>query len=161
MTKQEERKKNAVAEAEKLFESMTREQANQYFTDNLTMTQITKAHMAAYLKKFATTKEEQEWYKGDFYKASFEIVKRKEDTICTDANGEIIYKLNKEHRVIPKSIRVDSKTGETYARYSIIKARKAFIEHFNITPKNSKFKPKAKRVEDRYDEFDGLFPKRT
>lgn len=161
MTKRDQMKQKALEDAKKLFENMTQEEANQYFADNLTKTQITKAHMSAYLRKFAK-EEDKKWISKDFYEASFKSTKRKESSVCTDANGVAIYKLNKEHRAIVKTIRVDSNTGETYDRYNIFKAREAFIEHFKITPKNSKFKPKDKNVNKnkRFDEFDGLFPKK-
>lgn len=50
-TKQEEKRKEALAAATELFEGMTQEQANAYFTENLMITQITKAHMAAKLSE--------------------------------------------------------------------------------------------------------------
>lgn len=157
MSKIEDNKRKALKEATELLKDKTQEEANNYIAENLMITQITKAFMAAYIKKYATSDEDKNWIKEDFKKASEKTVTRKVSTVCVDANGDAIYKINKHGQAIPKTIRVNSITGEKYTTFDFRGARKAFIEHFDITPKDNKFKPKAKRTEPIFDEFDGLF----
>lgn len=157
-TKQEEKRKEALAAATELFEGMTQEQANAYFTENLMITQITKAHMAAYIKKYATKKSDQAWIKGGFKKSSYKEVKKQVNTVCTDANGVPLHKIDKKTgKVKPVVKRVDSVTGETITRFDLSGARKEFISHFGITPKENKFTAKAKRTEAVFDEFADIF----
>ena len=158
MTKQEKKRKEALAAATELFGGMTQEQANAYFTKNLMITEITKAHMAAYIKKYATKEEDQAWIKGDFKKKSHKNVKKQVNTVCTDANGLPLHKIDKKTgKVKPVVKRVDSITGETITRFDLSGARKEFISHFRITPKESKFKVKPKRTEAVFDEFADIF----
>lgn len=156
-TLQEKKRKEALAAAVELFDGMTQDQANAYFTANLMITQITKAHMAAYIKKYAT-KKDQEWIKKDFKKASYKVVKKQVNTVCTDANGIPLHKIDKKTgKVVPVVKRVDSITGETIERFDLSGARKEFISHFAITPKENKFTAKAKRTEAIFDEFADIF----
>ena len=156
-TKQEEKRKAALAAATDLFDSMTQEQANAYFTENLMITQITKAHMAAYIKKYAT-KKDQEWIKKDFKKASYKTVKKQVNTVCTDESGIPLHKVDKKTgKVVPVVKRVNSITGETIERFDLAGARKEFVSHFGITPKENKFTAKAKRTEAVFDEFADIF----
>lgn len=157
MSKIEDDKREALSKATELLSDKTQEEANAYIKENLMITQITKAFMAAYIKKYATSDEEKEWVKEDFKKASTKVATRKVSTVCVGANGVAIHKINKDGKAIPKTVRVDSITGETYTTFDLSGARKAFIEHFGITPKANKFTPKAKRTEPIFDEFDGLF----
>ena len=157
MSKLEEKRKLQLAEATELFKDMKQEEANKYFTEKLMITDITKAHMAAYIKKFAK-KEDAEWIKKDFKKACTKTVKKQVNTVCTDANGLPLHKVNKNTgKVVPVVKRVDSITGETIERFDLAGARAAFVEHFGITPKASTFKVKPKRTEKIFDEFDGIF----
>lgn len=156
-TKQEEKRKEALAAAIELFKGMTQEQANAYFTENLMITQITKAHMAAYIKSYATAAD-QAWIKGDFKKASHKNVKKQVNTVCTDANGIPLHKIDKKTgKVKPVVKRVDSVTGETITKFDLSGARKEFISHFGISPKENKFIAKAKRTEAVFDEFADIF----
>lgn len=156
-TKQEEKRKEALEAAIELFKGMTQEQANTYFTENLMITQITKAYMAAYIKSYAT-KADQAWIKGDFKKASYKDVKKQVNTVCTDANGIPLHKIDKKTgKIKPVVKRVDSATGETITRFDLSGARKEFISHFGITPKENKFVAKAKRTEAVFDEFADIF----
>lgn len=157
MSKLEDKRKEQVAAAEELFKDMTQEEANKYFTDNLMISEITKAHMAVYIKKYAD-KSDANWIKKDFKKACYKTVKKQVNTVCTDANGIPLHKLDKKTgKVVPVVKRVDSITGETIERFDLSGARKAFIEHFNIIPKDNKFTAKPKRTEKVYDEFEDLF----
>ena len=157
-TKKEEQRKAALAAATNLFKDMTQEQANAYFTENLMITQITKAHMAAYIKQYATKEAEQVWIKDAFKKASHKEVKKQVNTVCTDANGIPLYKVDKKSgKVKPVVKRVDSATGETITRFDLSGARKEFISHFGITPKENNFTAKAKRKEAVFDEFADIF----
>lgn len=157
MNKIEKAKKKAMEEAIAKFETMTQEEANNYISENYMITQLTKALMAAYIKKYATSDEEMKWRTEVFKKASTKIAKRKVQTVCTGANGVAIHKLGKNGKSIPKTIRVDSITGETYETFDLSGARKAFVEHFNIIPKANKFKAKEKRETPIFDEFADLF----
>ena len=157
MSKMEDKKREALAKATELFANMEQEEANNYFTENTMITQITKAQMAAYIKKFATSEADKKWVKEDFKKASTKTATRKVQTVCTGANGVAIHKLGKNGKSIPKTVRVDSITGETYETFDLSGARKAFVEHFNIIPKANKFKAKEKRETPIFDEFADLF----
>ena len=157
MNKIEKAKKKAMEEAVAKFETMTQEQANNYISENYMITQLTKALMAAYIKKYATSDEEMKWRKEVFKKASTKIAKRKVQTVCTGANGVAIHKLNEKGQAIAKTVRVDSITGETYETFNLSGARKAFVEHFNLTLLDNRFTPKAKREEPIFDEFADLF----
>lgn len=157
MSKLEDKRRAALADAVELIKGMKQEEVNNYITENLMITQITKAFMAAYIKKFATSDAEKRWVKEEFKKASTKIATKKITTVCMGANGVPIHKLNKDGKAIAKTVRVDSVTGETYETFDLSGARKAFIEHFGITPKANKFTPKAKRTEPIFDEFNDLF----
>lgn len=157
MSKLEDKRRAALAEAEELLKDMNQEEANTYITENMMITQITKGFMAAYIKKFATSDEDNKWVKDEFKKASIKTNTKKVTTVCMGANGVPIHKLNKDGKAIAKTVRVDSVTGETYETFDLSGARKAFVEHFGITPKANKFTPKAKRTEPIFDEFADLF----
>ena len=157
MSKLEDKRKAALAEATELLKDMKQEEANAYISENLMITQITKGFMAAYIKKFATSAEDKKWVKDDFKKASTKTVTKKVTTVCMGANGVPIHKLNKDGKAIAKTVRVDSVTGETYETFDLSGARAEFVKHFGITPKANKFTPKAKRTEPIFDEFDGIF----
>lgn len=157
MSKLEDKRKAALAEAAELLKDMKQEEANAYITENMMITQITKGFMAAYIKKFATSAEDKKWVKEEFKKASTKTAIKKVTTVCMGANGVPIHKLNKDGKAIAKTVRVDSVTGETYETFDLSGARKAFVEHFGITPKANKFTPKAKRTEPIFDEFADLF----
>ena len=157
-TSKENERKAALAAAVDLFSKMDQKQANHYFTDNLMITQITKAHMAAYIKQYATSEDDQKWVKGDFKKASYKTVKKQVNTVCVDANGVPLHKISKKTgKAIPVVKRVDSVTGETIERYDLAGSRKEFISHFDITPKENKFTAKPKRTEAIFDEFADIF----
>lgn len=157
MSKLEDKRKAALAEAAELLKDMKQEEANAYITENMMITQITKGFMAAYIKKFATSAEDKKWVKEEFKKASTKTATKKVTTVCMGANGVPIHKINKKGKAVAKTVRVDAVTGETYETFDLSGARKAFIEHFGITPKANKFTPKAKRTEPVFDEFDGIF----
>jgi hypothetical protein len=157
MSKLEDKRKAALAEAAELLKNMKQDEANAYISENLMITQITKGFMAAYIKKFATSAEDKKWVKEEFKKASTKTATKKVTTVCMGANGVPIHKLNKDGKAIAKTVRVDSVTGETYETFDLSGARKAFVEHFGITPKANKFTPKAKRTEPIFDEFADLF----
>ena len=57
MSKLEDKRKAALAEAAELLKDMKQDEANAYISENLMITQITKGFMAAYIKKFATSAE--------------------------------------------------------------------------------------------------------
>lgn len=153
----EAEKRAAVAKATEFMKDMKQEEVNSYVTDNCMITEITKAFMAAYIKKFATSAAEQKWVKEVFKAASTKKATKKVTTVCMGANGVPIHKLNKDGKAIAKTVRVDSVTGETYETFDLSGARAAFVEHFGITPKANKFTPKAKRTTKAYDEFADLF----
>jgi hypothetical protein len=157
MSKLEDKRRAALAEAAELLKDMKQEEANAYISENLMITQITKGFMAAYIKKFATSAEEKKWVKEEFKKASTKTATKKVTTVCMGANGVPIHKLNKEGKPIAKTVRVDSVTGETYETFDLSGARAEFVKHFGITPKANKFTPKAKRTTEKYDEFADLF----
>lgn len=157
MSKLEDKRKAALAEAAELLKDMKQEEANAYITENMMITQITKGFMAAYIKKFATSAEDKKWVKEEFKKASTKTATKKVTTVCMGANGVPIHKINKKGQAVAKTVRVDAVTGETYETFDLSGARKAFVEHFGITPKANKFTPKAKRTEPVFDEFDGIF----
>ena len=157
MSKLEDKRKAALAEAAELLKDMKQEEANAYISENLMITQITKGFMAAYIKKFATSAEDKKWVKEEFKKASTKTATKKVTTVCMGANGVPIHKLNKDGKAIAKTVRVDSVTGETYETFDLAGARAEFVKHFGITPKANKFTPKAKRTEPVFDEFDGIF----
>lgn len=150
-------KKEAVAKAIEFIKNMKQEDVNNYITENVMITEITKAFMAAYIKKFATSEDDKKWLKETFKKASTKIAKKKVQTVCTAANGEAIHKLNAEGKAIVKYVRVDSITGETYETFNLSGARAAFVEYFKITPKANAFKAKEKRKTKVFDEFADLF----
>lgn len=150
-------KRAAVAKAMVFLKDMTQEEANAYIAKNLMITEITKAFMAAYIKKFATTKEDEIWVKEEFKKASTKIATKKVSTICMGGNHLPIRKENSKGEVVNKTVRVDAITGETYETFNLSGARTAFVQHFGITPKENRFTPKAKRTTKPYDEFDDLF----
>ena len=157
MSKLEDKRKAALAEAAELLKDMKQEEANAYISENLMITQITKGFMAAYIKKFATSAEDKKWVKEEFKKASTKTATKKVSTVCMGANGVPIHKKNSKGEFVPKKVRVDAITGETYETFNLSGARKAFVEHFGITPKANKFTPKAKRTEPIFDEFADLF----
>lgn len=155
MTVVEERKQNLVMNAIGMFDGKSKEEANKVF-EGLTITKITKAMMAVYIKNYAT-EEDKEWIKGDFKKASYKKAYKEVSTVCVDANGVPIHKKNKNGEVIVKRARVKSITGETYDKFDLSGARKEFVKHFNLTLAANPFKVKEKRTEKLFDEFDGLF----
>ena len=157
MSKLEDKRKAALAEAAELLKNMKQEEANAYISENLMITQITKGFMAAYIKKFATSAEDKKWVKEEFKKASTKPATKKVTTVCMGANGVPIHKLNKDGKAIAKTVRVDSVTGETYETFDLSGARAEFVKHFGITPKANKFTPKTKRTTQKYDEFADLF----
>lgn len=157
MSALEEKRQKALADATELFKDKSKEAADAYISENLMITQISKAIMAAYIKKYATNKAEQKWIKEDFKKASTKTATRKVQTVCVDNNGEALRKLNKDGKAVVRTKRVEVANGEKYETFNLSGARKAFIEHFNITPKDNKFKAKEKREAKIFDEFDGLF----
>jgi hypothetical protein len=157
MSKLEDKRKAALSEATELLKDMKQEEANAYISENLMITQITKGFMAAYIKKFATSAEDKKWVKEEFKKASTKTATKKVSTVCMGANGVPIHKKNSKGEFVPKKVRVDAITGETYETFNLSGARKAFVEHFGITPKANKFTPKAKRTEPIFDEFADLF----
>lgn len=150
-------KKAAVAKAVEFLKDMKQEDANAYIEENLMITEITKAFMAAYIKKFATTKEDKIWVKEEFKKASTKTATKKVSTICMGGNNVPIHKKNSKGEYVVKKVRVDAITGETYETFNLAGARAAFVEHFGISPKPNKFTPKAKRTTKEYDEFADLF----
>ena len=153
----EAEKKAAVEKAANFLKDMKQEEANAYIAENLMITEITKAFMAAYIKKFATSAEDKKWVKGDFKAASTKVATKKVSTVCMGANGVPIHKINKKGQAVAKTVRVDAVTGETYETFDLSGARAEFIAHFGITPKANKFTPKAKRTTEKYDEFADLF----
>ena len=157
MSKLEDKRKAALAEAAELLKDMKQEEANAYISENLMITQITKGFMAAYIKKFATSAEDKKWVKEEFKKASTKTATKKVTTVCMGANGVPIHKINKKGQAVAKTVRVDAVTGETYETFDLAGARAAFVEHFGISPKPNKFTPKAKRTTKEYDEFADLF----
>lgn len=158
MSELENKRKAALKEATELFKDMSLKEAKAYFTKNLMITQITKAHMAAFIKKFAESDEEKAWVKNNFKKASVKTVKKQVNTVCTDANGIPLHKIDKKTgKVKPVVKRVDSITGEEIEQFNLAGARKAFVEHFGIEPKANKFTAKPKRTEAVFDEFSDLF----
>ena len=150
MSKLEDKRKAALAEAAELLKDMKQEEANAYITENMMITQITKGFMAAYIKKFATSAEDKKWVKEEFKKASTKTATKKVTTVCMGANGVPIHKINKKGQAVAKTVRVDAVTGETYETFDLAGARAEFVKHFGITPK-------AKRTEPVFDEFDGIF----
>ena len=150
-------KKAAVAKAVEFIQDKEQKEVNDYITENVMITEITKAFMAAYIKKFATSEDNKKWLKETFKKASTKIAKKKVQTVCTAANGEAIHKLNAEGKAVAKYVRVDSITGETYETFNLSGARAAFVEYFKITPKANAFKAKEKRKTKVFDEFADLF----
>ena len=157
MSKLEDKRKAALAEAAELLKDMKQEEANAYITENMMITQITKGFMAAYIKKFATSAEDKKWVKEEFKKASTKTATKKVTTVCMGANGVPIHKINKKGQAVAKTVRVDAVTGETYETFNLSGARAEFVAHFGITPKANKFTPKAKRTTEKYDEFADLF----
>jgi hypothetical protein len=157
MSKLEDKRKAALAEAAELLKDMKQDEANAYITENMMITQITKGFMAAYIKKFATSAEDKKWVKEEFKKASTKTATKKVTTVCMGANGVPIHKINKKGQAVAKTVRVDAVTGETYETFDLAGARAEFVKHFGITPKANKFTPKAKRTEPVFDEFDGIF----
>ena len=157
MSKLEDKRKAALAEAAELLKDMKQEEANAYITENMMITQITKGFMAAYIKKFATSAEDKKWVKEEFKKASTKTATKKVTTVCMGANGVPIHKINKKGQAVAKTVRVDAVTGETYETFDLAGARAEFVKHFGITPKANKFTPKAKRTEPIFDEFDDIF----
>lgn len=157
MSKLEDKRRAALAEAAELLKDMKQEEANAYITENLMITQITKGFMAAYIKKFATSAEDKKWVKEEFKKASTKTATKKVSTVCMGANGVPIHKINKKGQAVAKTVRVDAVTGETYETFDLAGARAEFVKHFGITPKANKFTPKAKRTEPVFDEFDDIF----
>ena len=157
MSKLEDKRKAALAEAAELLKDMKQEEANTYISENLMITQITKGFMAAYIKKFATSAEDKKWVKEEFKKASTKTATKKVTTVCMGANGVPIHKINKKGQAVAKTVRVDAVTGETYETFDLAGARAEFVKHFGITPKANKFTPKAKRTEPIFDEFDDIF----
>ena len=157
MSKLEDKRKAALAEAAELLKDMKQEEANAYITENMMITQITKGFMAAYIKKFATSAEDKKWVKEEFKKASTKTATKKVTTVCMGANGVPIHKINKKGQAVAKTVRVDAVTGETYETFDLSGARAEFVAHFGITPKANKFTPKAKRTTEKYDEFADLF----
>ena len=121
------------------------------------ITEITKAFMAAYIKKFATSAEDKKWVKEEFKKASTKTATKKVTTVCMGANGVPIHKINKKGQAVTKTVRVDAITGETYETFNLAGARAEFVAHFGITPKANKFTPKSKRTTVKYDPFADLF----
>ena len=157
MSKLEDKRKAALAEAAELLKDMKQEEANAYISENMMITEITKGFMAAYIKKFATSAEDKKWVKEEFKKASTKPATKKVTTVCMGANGVPIHKINKKGQAVAKTVRVDAVTGETYETFTLSGARAEFVAHFGITPKANKFTPKAKRTEPVFDEFDGIF----
>ena len=157
MSKLEDKRKAALAEAAELLKDMKQDEANAYISENLMITQITKGFMAAYIKKFATSAEDKKWVKGDFKAASTKVATKKVSTVCMGANGVPIHKINKKGQAVAKTVRVDAVTGETYETFNLSGARAEFVAHFGITPKANKFTPKAKRTTEKYDPFADLF----
>jgi hypothetical protein len=157
MSKLEDKRKAALAEAAELLKDMKQEEANAYITENMMITQITKGFMAAYIKKFATSAEDKKWVKEEFKKASTKTATKKVTTVCMGANGVPIHKINKKGQAVAKTVRVDAVTGETYETFNLSGARAEFVAHFGITPKANKFTPKTKRTTEKYDEFADLF----
>lgn len=158
MSKVEDKRRAAMKAATDLFANMEQEEANNYFTENLMITQITKAHMAAYIKKYVTTDADKKWTQEEFKKASFKTVPKQVNTVCVDASGIPLRKYDKKTgKAIPVTKRVNSVTGEMITRYDLSGARKEFISHFGITPKANKFTAKAKRTEAIFDEFADIF----
>ncbi len=153
----EAEKKAAVEKAIGFLKDMKQEEANAYIAENLMITEITKAFMAAYIKKFATAAGDKKWLKEEFKKASTKIATKKVSTVCMGANGVPIHKINSKGQAVAVKKRVDAITGETYETFDIAGARAAFVEHFGITPKANRFTPKAKRTTKPYDEFADLF----
>ena len=96
MSKLEDKRKAALAEAAELLKDMKQEEANAYITENLMITQITKGFMAAYIKKFATSAEDKKWVKDVFKKASTKTATKKVTTVCMGSNGVPIHKMNKK-----------------------------------------------------------------
>ena len=150
-------KKAAVDKAMEFLSGKTQAEANEYVSKNLMITEITKAFMAAYIKTFANSEEERIWVREEFKKASTKIATKKVSTICMGGNGVPIHKKNSKGEFVPKKVRVDAITGETYETFDLAGARAEFITHFNISPKANKFTPKAKRTTEKYDEFADLF----
>lgn len=150
-------KRASVEKAINFLKDMKQEEANEYIAENVMITEITKAFMAAYIKKFATTTADKTWVKEAFKAASTKTETKKVSTVCMGANGVPIHKINKAGKAVAKTVRVDAVTGETYETFDLSGARAEFVAHFGITPKANKFTPKSKRTTKPYDEFNDLF----
>ena len=149
-------KRASVEKATNFLKDMKQEEANEYIENNVMITEITKAFMAAYIKKFATSNADKIWVKEAFKAASTKTETKKVSTVCMGANGVPIHKI-KDGKAVAKTIRVDAVTGETYETFNLSGARAEFVAHFGITPKANKFTPKSKRTTEKYDEFADLF----
>lgn len=150
-------KKAAVQKAIAFMSDKEQDDVNKYIESNLMITEITKAFMVAYIKKFAVSDKDQKWIKEDFKKASTKTATKKVSTVCMGLNGVPVHKIKKDGTATVVYKRVDAITGETYETFNLAGARNAFIEYFKITPKPNKFTPKAERQTKKYDEFDDLF----
>lgn len=150
-------KKAAVEKAVAFMKDKEQSEVNEYIKANLMITEITKAFMAAYIKKFAVSEESKSWVKNDFKKASTKTATRKVSTVCMGLNGVPVHKIKEDGSAAVVYKRVDAITGETYETFDLSGARNAFIKYFEITPKENKFTPKAERKTKKYDEFDDLF----
>jgi len=157
MSKLEDKRRAELEKAIELFADKTQEEANDYLKKEVKLQQLSKAMMSAYIKKYADSEEEIKWVKGEFKKASYKEEVKKNRTVCTDAKGGVVHKLNKEGKVIPKYVYVEAFGQEKYPKFNLSGARKEFIKHFNIELKDSGFTPKEKRTEKIFDVFDGLF----
>lgn len=157
MTKAEEKAIKEFADYTAMLEPMTQQEANDFIAKTYMKTEIKKTFMAAYIKKFATSAADAAWVKKDFKKASFKKTVRKVKTVCTDANGVAIHKLNKDGKVIVQTAMVERVDSATYDKYDLNGAREAFLDHFGISTKENAFTPKAKRTEPKFDPFADIF----
>jgi hypothetical protein len=157
MSKLEDKRKESVKKYQDIFKEMKQEEANNYITAEVTITKISKGLMAAYIQKYATKAEDQKWVNEEFRKAAYKKVPKTTTTVIMDDKGNAVYKVTKSGKTIAAKKKVALAGSEMVKQFNIAGARKEFISHFSITPKESVFKPKAKRSEDIYDEFAGLF----
>lgn len=152
--------KKEIAEREerdywlKVFKDLEEEEAKNYITENVYDRKISKGLMAAYLITYHKN-DNNDWFK----KASIVEKDKTALTVLTDANGNPIYKTDKDGKVTAKKVRVVV-AGEKIKGYNHNKAKEAFIKHFDIKVKATTFTARAKRdytKEPIFNAFEGLF----
>lgn len=155
MTKQEIKEREDLQKYVEVFEKCkTEDAAKKYIKENLYKLSITKGCIAAYIRVFHGS-EDNSWLK----KAAYVKEPQYSYTPCVDKEGNIIYqnKLSKKTgKPLPKLKKVEM-AGEKQEVYKHSEARKAFMEKYGIEVKDTGFKPREKRTEEKFDIFAGLF----